>query len=215
MTPVFITGGTGYMGRRLIKKLVTQGYSITALVRPGSESKLPQGAKAVVANPFDASQFQAYIPKGAVFVQLLGVAHPSPRKKEQFRRIDLASVKASANAAAAAHVSHFIYVSVAMMETRVMQDFQKVRKEGENDLLSKGFPCTFIRPWYVLGPGHWWPLLLLPFYGIARLIPAWRQKAKALSLVTINQMIQTLVHTIDSAPQHLRLIEVSEIKRCK
>ncbi|MGZ5002324.1 MAG: NAD-dependent epimerase/dehydratase family protein, partial [Chthoniobacterales bacterium] len=38
---VFVTGGTGYMGRRLIPLLVQRGHKVTALVRPGSEGRLP------------------------------------------------------------------------------------------------------------------------------------------------------------------------------
>ncbi len=213
MTPLFITGGTGYMGKRLIKVLVAQGYDVTALVRKGSEQKLPKGVRAIVADAFDASTFQQWIPKGAVFVQLLGVPHPSPRKKEQFQQIDLRSVKASANAAAAASVSHFIYVSVAMTESTLMKDYQAVRKEGEAYLQTKTFPCTIIRPWYVLGPGHWWPVLLLPAYGIAQFNEGWRKKAAAFSLVTIAQMLRILVKVVETPPVPRRVIEVQHIKK--
>ena len=43
MTPhaVFITGGTGYIGRRLIPILLERQHKVCALVRPGSEAKLP------------------------------------------------------------------------------------------------------------------------------------------------------------------------------
>ena len=40
MVPIFITGGTGYIGKRLIKRLVLLGYDVTALVRKGSENNL-------------------------------------------------------------------------------------------------------------------------------------------------------------------------------
>jgi len=33
---VFIAGGTGYMGSRLIPLLVARGHEVKALVRPGS-----------------------------------------------------------------------------------------------------------------------------------------------------------------------------------
>jgi nucleoside-diphosphate-sugar epimerase len=36
--PVFMTGGTGYIGRPLIEALLAKGYSVHALIRPGSES---------------------------------------------------------------------------------------------------------------------------------------------------------------------------------
>lgn len=213
METIFLTGGTGYMGKRLIKRLLQKGHPVIALARKGSEHKLPPGAKAIVADPFNAASFQSFIPKGSVFVQLLGVPHPSPRKKELFYKIDLPSVKASADAAAAAGVMHFVYVSVAMAESRIMKDFQEARKEGEAYIRSKGLPCTFIRPWYVLGPGHWWPVLLLPIYAIARLVPSWRLKANAFGLVTIGQMVNTLVNAVEAAPKTLRLIEIAQIRK--
>lgn len=37
---VFIAGGTGYMGRRLIPRLLERGHKVRALVRRGSEFKL-------------------------------------------------------------------------------------------------------------------------------------------------------------------------------
>ncbi len=44
---VFVAGGTGYPGSRLIPLLARRGYSILALVRPGSERKLPVGAVSI------------------------------------------------------------------------------------------------------------------------------------------------------------------------
>ncbi len=212
MHTVFITGATGYIGKRLTKQLLQREHKVIALVRKGSEQKVAPGAGVVVADPFDTATFQSFIPKGAVFVQLLGVPHPSPKKAKQFREIDLASVKASADAAAAAGVTHFIYVSVAMTPSGLMAAYQAVRQEGEAYCSSKGINCTFIRPWYVLGPGHFWPVLLLPLYGLAELVPSWRQQARGKGLVTIRQMLTTLINTVEADPQPLRIIEIKGIR---
>ncbi|MDP4263292.1 MAG: NAD(P)H-binding protein [Bacteroidota bacterium] len=209
---VFITGATGYIGTRLIKRLIKKGYPVLALVRKGSEQKVPAGAQIIIGNPFDARTFQSYIPAGCVFVQLLGVAHPSPKKAQQFKDIDLRSVKASADAASAAGINHFIYMSVAMAPVKLMQAYQEVRKEGERYCLTKTFNCSFIRPWYVIGPGHWWPVLLLPVYGLAELVPSWRKKTRAIGLVTIKQILHTLVNTIDQEPLPQRILEIKEIR---
>jgi hypothetical protein len=87
-----------------------------------------------------------------------------------------------------------------------------VRREGEEYCLSKKMNCTFIRPWYVLGPGHWWPLLLLPFYGLAELVPSWRAKARSKALVTIEQMITTLVKAVEADPLPQRIMEIKDIR---
>jgi uncharacterized protein YbjT (DUF2867 family) len=213
MQTIFITGGTGYIGSRLIKILLQKGHRVIVLARLQSRHKIPEGAELITGNPFDATTFYDYIPKGAVFVQLLGVAHPSPAKAAQFASIDLASVKASADAAAKAGVSHFIYVSVSMQRSNLMQAYQQVRRQGEAYCISTGLNCTFIRPWYVLGPGHWWPVILLPLYGLANMVPAWKKKAAGKALVTLAQMLASLVNAIEAKPQLLSIVEISSIKK--
>src|SRR5882672_6145580 len=88
---VFIAGGTGYMGQRLIPRLLERGHEVRALVRPGSEKKLPSGCTPVLGNALDGTSFVNQISPADTFVQLVGVAHPSPAKAEEFRKIDLVS----------------------------------------------------------------------------------------------------------------------------
>jgi nucleoside-diphosphate-sugar epimerase len=213
MAIIFITGGSGYIGKRLTKQLLQRGHRVIALVRKGSEHKLSTGIETIIADPFDAKTFQQFIPKEAVFVQLLGVSHPSPKKAKQFHEIDLRSVKASADAAANAGVAHFIYLSVAMTPSKLMQAYQAVRSEGEKYCFDKTFSCSFIRPWYVVGPGHWWPIILLPFYGLAEIVPSWRKQARAKALVTIGQMLNALINVIENEPLPLRIIEIKDIRQ--
>jgi uncharacterized protein YbjT (DUF2867 family) len=214
MKQVFITGGTGYMGRRLIALLLEKNYAVKALVRDGSENKLPKGCSYVIGNPFNASTFSNDIPRDATFVQLLGVSHPKPSKKEQFRTIDLASAKASAGAAKQAGVRHFVYVSVAQTPTTIMKDYQQCRAEGETAIHSTQIPATFIRPWYVVGPGHYWPLLFQPLFTILEWIPSTSQKAKALRLVTLKQMQRTLLYAIENMPATgVSIIEIDSIRK--
>jgi uncharacterized protein YbjT (DUF2867 family) len=212
MKSVFITGATGYMGNRLVKALLKDGYRVIALTRKGSEHKLPTGTEIVIANPFDSRTFQDSIPQDSVFVQLLGVSKPSPAKAQQFKEVDLRSVKASADAASLTHVSQFIYVSVAMAPSRIMRAYQQVRQEGEEYCLIQKLNCTFVRPWYVLGPGHWWPIILLPFYGLAELVPSWRRAARAKGLVTIQQMLATLAQAVAEETAPLKIYEIADIR---
>jgi uncharacterized protein YbjT (DUF2867 family) len=213
MNTVFITGGTGYMGRRLIRMLIKEGFEVTALVRPSSIHKLPPECAYVSGNPFDPSTFVASIPSGCTFVQLLGVSHPSPKKKELFRSIDLVSVKASVTAARQAGVGHFVYVSVAQVPTKIMEAFQAVRAEGEAAISEAGLKATVIRPWYVVGPGHYWPLLFLPLFKLLEWIPSTSAKAKALRLVSLRQMLNTLVFAVKHPPEgQERVIEIQDIR---
>src|ERR1043166_655695 len=160
---IFITGGTGYVGRALIEKLLGRGHEVRALVRRGSEGKLPAGAEAVAGDPLDESSFAGRVVPSDTFVQLVGVAHPSPAKAKEFREIDFKSCQESVVAAVANRVEHFIYVSVAH-PAPVMKAYIEVRTACEEMIRSSGLNATILRPWYVLGPGHYWPYLLKPAY---------------------------------------------------
>lgn len=203
------------MGRRLIASLLAKGHAVKALVRKGSEIKLPAGAIPVVADAFAAETFQDQIPQHSVFVQLLGVPHPGPKKKDLFRSIDLASAQASAIAAKNAGAKHFVYVSVAQTPTKIMQDYQQCRAAGEKAIINAGISATFIRPWYVIGPKHYWPLFLQPLFKILEIIPSTSQKAKALRLVYLQQMLKALMFAIENPVEGIRIIEIGEIRKFK
>jgi len=211
---VFLTGGTGYMGSRLIPLLVARGHKIRALTRKGSENKLPTGCESVIGNALEKDSFAAKVQPSDTFIQLVGVAHPSPSKGEQFRAIDLVSVRASVAAAAEAGIKHFIYVSVAQ-PAPMMKDYLVVRAEGESLLRGSGLNATVLRPWYVLGPGHRWPYALVPAYWICELIPTTREGAQRLGLVTLNQMLATLVCAVENPATGMRIIEVPEIRKSR
>lgn len=212
MNPVFVTGGTGYLGRALIGALLERGARVHALARPASISRLPAGARPVPGDALDASSFAAAIPSGATFVHLVGTPHPNPAKAADFRRVDLASIEAAVAAARQAGGEHFVYVSVAH-PAPVMRAYIAVRREGEALVRSSGIRATILRPWYVIGPGHRWPSLLLPVYAIMRWIPATRDGAARLGLVTRAAMIAALVGAIERPPaEGVRIVEVPGIR---
>lgn len=142
-------------------------------------------------------------------MQLVGVAHPSPSKARQFREIDLKSCAESVAAAVKTRVGHFVYVSVA--HPAPVTAYIKVRRRCAEMIRASGLDATILRPWYVLGPGHYWPYLLKPGYWIARQIPSLRESAVRLGLVTRKQMIAALAATIESPANGVRVLEVPEI----
>jgi uncharacterized protein YbjT (DUF2867 family) len=209
---VFVTGGTGYIGQRLIPELLGRGHTVRALVRNGSIAKLPHGAAAVVGNALDYDTFADQVAPSDTFVQLVGVPHPSPAKAQQFRDVDLVSVTASAAAARGAGVRHFVYLSVAQ-PAPVMRDYVAVRAEGERLVRETGIAATFVRPWYVLGPGHRWPYLILPLYWLWSLNPKSRDTARRLYPVKLRNVVKAIADAVDSPPSGVRIVEAPEMRR--
>lgn len=208
---VFITGGTGYIGSRLIPLLAARGHDVVALVRPGSESKLPAGCTPVLGNALNGDSYVQHLTDCDVFVQLVGVAHPSPAKAKEFVMIDQKSGLEAVRVAKNAGIAHFVYVSVSHPGP-AMHAYIAARSACEDAIQACGLNATILRPWYVLGPGHWWPYVLLPFYWIAELIPSMRASALRLGMVTIDQMLKALADAVDHPAQGIRIVEVPAIR---
>jgi uncharacterized protein YbjT (DUF2867 family) len=211
---IAITGATGYMGRALTTQLVARGHHVRALVRPGSRHRVIAGAEPVTLDLFNVSELARALWDRDTVVHLIGTAHPGPGKAEEFRRVDLPAARACIAAAARNGLPHFIYVSVAH-PAPVMQAYIDTRVNAERELANTGLTATILRPWYVLGPGHRWPVVLKPFYAVAQCIPGFRDSARRLGLVTLEQMIGALVQAVEHPPPEGagRIIDVPQIRR--
>ena len=208
---VFISGSSGFMGRKLIGRLLKRGHHVRGLVRFGSEGRLPVGCQPVLGNALDAASFTEAVRPADTFVHLVGTPHPAPWKEREFRAVDLVSMQASVEAARSSGIGHFVYVSVAQ-PAPVMKAYIRVRSEGEALLRSNGLNATILRPWYVLGPGRFWPLALLPFYWICERLEATKEPAMRLGLVRLDEMVGTLVWAVENPASGVRVVDVPAIR---
>ena len=213
---ILVTGGTGYVGQHLIPLLISRGHRVRALARQGSLSRVPTGATPVLGDALDAESVGAALRAGDTIVHLVGTPHPSPSKADQFDRVDLMSIRCTVAAAKRVGVSHLVYVSVAQ-PAPVMAHYLWVRSLGETMIREAELTASIVRPWYVLGPGHWWPKLIAPFYQLAEMIPPMRASAERLGLVTIEQFVTAMVREAENPPARgqRRIIDVPAIRRAR
>jgi uncharacterized protein YbjT (DUF2867 family) len=210
---VFITGGTGYIGSSLIPILLERDHRVRVLVRPGSKAKLPAECEVVSGNALDANSYRQLVRPADTFIHLVGVPHPSAATAAEFRAIDLVAAREAISVCAELGMRHFIYLSVAHPAPLMLRrDYIAVRAECEQMIRESHLNFTILRPWYALGPGHRWPYALLPFYKLCEWIPYTRAAALRLGLVTLEQLILTVVEAVESPAQATRIVGVPEIR---
>jgi len=211
MARVLISGATGFMGRRLSAALVARGHRVRALARPGSQTRVAAGCEVVTGDPLDRASYRQPLEGVDTLIQLAGVSHPSPAKAALFSSVDLRAATAAVEAAREAGVPHFVYVSAAH-PAPVMKEYIAVRSKAEALIGAAALNATILRPWYVLGPGRRWPLMLLPVYFTLGMLPWTRDSARRLGLVTAAQIIQTMVLAVEHPPTGIRVLEVPQIR---
>ena len=125
--------------------------------------------------------------------------------------VGLDAYEAAVVAAKSAGIAHFVYLSVAQ-PAPVMRAYIEVRQAGEAMIRASGIPATILRPWYVLGPGHWWPYVLLPAYALLERIPATREFALRLGMISLSQMLTALIECIEAEADAVRVLDVRAIR---
>jgi len=210
---VFVTGGTGYLGRATIGALLNRRHAVRVLTRPTSLDRVPAGAAPVVGDALDSATFADALFTATTLVHLVGTPHPGPSKAAEFEHVDLASIRSSVEAARRAQIAHLVYVSVAQ-PAPVMRAYVAARAKGEAAIVEARLTATMLRPWYVLGPDHWWPIALKPIYWLAERLPATREVARRMGLVTLAQMVAALVQAVEHPPVTgtVRIIDVPAIR---
>ncbi len=88
-SPVFITGATGFIGQRIVRRLFTAEADVAALVLPGEEALLPEGARAFVGDVTAAETVmeavQTVQPKLIIHLAAIGITHPNLHLTDAFR----------------------------------------------------------------------------------------------------------------------------------
>jgi len=208
---IFVTGGTGYLGRATLPRLLERSYEVRSLTRGAA---VVLGSVAVAGNALDSSSVTEALGDSATVLHLVGVSHPAPWKAADFERVDVGSVQALVAALGAARGTgrrHVVYLSVAQ-PAPVMRAYVAARARCE--ALLRGADCrvTFVRPWYVLGPGHRWAALLRPLYALAERVPSMRATARRLGLVTLAQAVAALLFAVEYPPEAERVIDVPAMR---
>jgi uncharacterized protein YbjT (DUF2867 family) len=173
---------------------------------------LPSGCEVVTGDALDESSFTMAAQGRDTLVHLVGVAHPSPSKAALFESVDLESARIAARAAMAADVRHIVYISVAR-PAPVMHAYVEARRRAELAFAASAIPCTFLQPWYILGPGHYWPLAILPLYKLFELVPATRATSHRLGLISIETLLRCLVHAVETPAREVRSWDVPTLRR--
>jgi len=98
-----------------------------------------------------------------------------------------------------------------------MRAYVAARTVGEAAIAEAELTATILRPWYVVGPGHRWPIVLKPLYWIPERLPATRDTALRLGLVTLEQMVAALVRAIEEPPPAgtIRIVDVPAIRAAR
>jgi nucleoside-diphosphate-sugar epimerase len=172
MSRVLVTGATGFCGRPLVTALAEAGDEVRAAVRG---TPAPPFAPAVEIVQADLAAPVAWAPLLAgidAVIHLAGIAHarariPDARYDARYDAINHQATAALAQAAHAAGVRHFVFVSSVRAQSGSAADHELTERDpprptdaygrsklaAEAAVAAAGVPYTILRPVLIYGPG--------------------------------------------------------------
>ena len=154
--PILVTGGTGYVGGRLIPRLLAAGYRVHAMAR--SPERLycrPWGRHpALTVVPGDALDREAFILAGKGCRVSYYLIHSMNAQKGKYALADRTAAENMVAVAEANQLSRIIYLGGLGEKTHeALSSHLKSRHEVEQILMAGTVPVTILRAAMILGSG--------------------------------------------------------------
>jgi uncharacterized protein YbjT (DUF2867 family) len=147
-----IFGGSGQIGRNLIRKLTKNNYRVTVVTRNVHQKSYIIKTQAnagyidvVEANIFDEKKIRSLFKKADICINLIGILFENKRGNT-FKNIHAVLPSLLAKLCKEYNVEHFIHLSALGINDAIDSDYAKSKLEGESNVL-KNFPlATILRP---------------------------------------------------------------------
>ncbi|MEW6183313.1 MAG: complex I NDUFA9 subunit family protein [Bacillota bacterium] len=150
---ILVTGGTGLVGRAVVKELLDNGFAVRCLVRDPEKARLLLG-DASEYMPGDVMDLASLLKaaSGAEAVIHL-VATIREQGERTFKRINVEGTVNTARTAVDAGVKRFIHMSAIGVREGPAYRYAHSKWQGEEAVRNSGLEWTIIKPSLIYGPG--------------------------------------------------------------
>lgn len=170
---ILVSGGTGFVGSAITAELLSRKERVAVLGRDAEKirSRFGDDAEVRAGDVRNPSTLAAAISGADVVVnavQFPGSPIENRRKGWTFEEVDLKGTRNQVDAAKAAGVRRFVYISGAGASKTADKHWFRYKWEAEQYLRDSGMEWVVIRPTWVFGPGD---VSLNRFLGFGKMLP--------------------------------------------
>jgi uncharacterized protein YbjT (DUF2867 family) len=155
MKNILVLGGTGFVGRHVVQKLVKQGYTVTVATRRASNARDLQTLPTVTiaeVNVHDRAALQSALAGHDAVVNLVAILHGS---EATFRKVHIDLPATLVQAAVAAGVPRFVHISALganpQQPDAAPSHYLRSKSRGELALSHPALAVSVLRPSVIFG----------------------------------------------------------------
>jgi uncharacterized protein YbjT (DUF2867 family) len=145
---IYITGGTGFVGRHLVARLLSAGEQARLLARRPAD--IP-GAQVVQGDVTDPSSFAESLKGCRAVIHLVGIIRET--RRNTFKRVHVVGTQNVVAACKEAGVTRLLYMSALGARPEAPSRYHRSKWEAEEIVRGSGLEGTIFRPSVIFGEG--------------------------------------------------------------
>lgn len=195
---VFVTGGSGFVGRRLIQELRQQNHQVRALVRHRN-TELPPDVETVIG---DSTRFETL--DGAAhncdaIINLVGIIREFPGKNITFERLHTETTANLVRLAQESGIKRFIQMSANGTRKDAVTGYHRTKWAAEQHLRSAPLEWTIFRPSLIFGAEDQFINMLAGMIKTLPIVPVMGDGSYRLQPVSVEDIARSFVSSLDKA----------------
>ncbi len=153
---VLVTGGTGFVGRYVVRELIASGHDPVLLVRDAEKAKtiFGESVKAIEVDFYSKDSLgRALEEAGAGYlIHLIGILFEIPRKGITFERVHYEIPKNLYEVAEEKGIKKVVHMSALGTADGAPSRYHQTKRRAERFLIDSGLNYVILRPSLILGP---------------------------------------------------------------
>ena len=202
MKKVLIFGGSGQIGRHLIRRLTKENHLVTVVTRnlhkKGTVLKLggnPGYVEVIEANIFDEKQLNDLFENKDVCINLVGILFE--KKNNSFKNIHVNFPTILSKKCAEYKLKQFIHISALGIEKAIDSKYAISKLEGEKNVINNFSKATILRPSLIYSVDDNFTTNLMTLLSLLPIFPLYYDGKTKFSPIHVSDICQIILKVIN------------------
>ena len=195
---VFVTGGTGFVGREILGQLLSAGHEVRALVRDASQDKLSghQNLETHIGDVTDAASLVGALDGCDAVIHLVGIIREFPGRGITFKKMHVTATENILEACDEQEVQRFLHMSSNGTRERGTTAYHRTKWQAEELVRASGLDWTIFRPSLIFGRGSEFVKMLTELIRRVPVVPVIGDGQYRMQPVSVEQVAVSFVKAL-------------------
>ena len=197
---IFITGGSGFVGQHLVRKLLQQNHELRALVRHPEHSQLPADKRLtpIAGALLDSTALEKGMAGADAVIHLVGII--SEAGPQTFEAVHQHGTEKMVAAALVKNVRRFVQMSSLGTRPNAVSRYHQTKWAGEEAVRKSSLDWIIFRPSVIYGPKDLFVNRLVNLSAWSPFLPYFGDGQVLLQPVAVEEVVQAFVGALHSPP---------------